>query len=114
MTIPPPRFPDALEEQAPRSVRNWGLSWIRTFVPILWGYAITFVATLSPDVAGLLSNEAVYAAVVGAVTSAWYGLFRWLEKHLPPWLTRFVLGANTAPIYVETLPPARDAAHEVG
>lgn len=83
----------------PVSARAWGLSWIRTFVPILWGYVITFVATLSPDVAGLLSNEAVYAAVVGAVTSIWYGVFRKLEPHLPAWLTRFVLGANSRPVY---------------
>ena len=99
-------IPSIREDQGPQNVRDWGLSWIRTGVPLLWGYALTFVATLSPDIATLLSNESVYAAVAAAVTGLWYGLFRWLEKRLPPWLTRFVLGANTAPTYQRALPPA--------
>lgn len=83
----------------PTSVRAWGLSWLRTAVPTVWGFGITFLAAKLPALAGLIDNAAVYAVVEGGVTLAWYGLFRWIEQHLPAWLTRFVLGANTAPVY---------------
>lgn len=81
------------------SVREWGLSWLRTAVPVAWGFVVTFIATYIPAVHDLLANPYVLAAVDAAVTTIWYGLFRWLEAHLPPWLTRFVLGANTMPTY---------------
>lgn len=87
--------------EPPTSLRDWGLSWIRTGVPLLWGYLLTWVATLSTAMHDLLDNPGVYAAVVGAVTLAWYALARWVEPKLPPWLTRLVIGANTAPQYVE-------------
>jgi hypothetical protein len=87
--------------EPPASVKDWGLSWIRTGVPILWGYLLTLLATRFPEVHALLDNPQVLAAVVGAVTLVWYGLMRKIEHRLPPWLTRFVLGANTAPQYVE-------------
>jgi len=87
--------------EPPASVKDWGLSWIRTGVPLLWGYLLTLVATRFPDVHALLENPQVLAAVVGAVTLLWYAIMRKIEHRLPPWLTRFVLGANTAPQYVE-------------
>lgn len=82
-----------------KSLRQWGLGWIRTAVPVAWGFVLTFLATRSPALAGLLDNAHVYAVAEGAVTLAWYGLFRAVEGKLPAWLTRFVLGANTAPFY---------------
>jgi hypothetical protein len=84
----------------PPSLRDWGLSWIRTGVPVLWGYVLTFLATRLPDVHALLDQPQVMAAVVGAVTLAWYALMRRIEHLLPPWLTRLVIGANRAPVYV--------------
>lgn len=88
------------QPEQPTSVRAWGLSWIRTAVPIAWGFALTLVATRIPLLhEWLASDPKIYAAVESGITAAWYGLFRWLERHLPPWLTRFVLGANTAPVY---------------
>lgn len=86
---------------SPASVKDWGLSWIRTGVPILWGYVLTFVATRVPELHALLDDPQILAAVVGAVTLVWYGLMRKIEHRLPAWLTRFVLGANAAPRYVE-------------
>lgn len=83
----------------PPSARDWGLSWIRTYVPVVWGFLVTFLLTRIPAVGTLLGDPHVYAAVDTAVTGVWYGVFRWLELHLPPWLTRLVLGANTAPVY---------------
>lgn len=87
--------------EPPTSVRDWGLSWIRTGVPILWGYVLTFLATRVPDLYALLDNPQLQAAVVGAVALAWYALMRWVEPRLPAWLTRIVLGANTAPWYTQ-------------
>jgi len=87
--------------ETPQSVRDWGLSWIRTGVPLLWGYLLTFLATRAPAVHELLANPYILAAVVGGVTLAWYAVVRWLEPRLPAWLTRLVIGANTAPQYVE-------------
>lgn len=87
--------------EKPQSLRDWGLSWIRTGVPILWGYLLTFLATRAPAIHELVANPYILAAVVGAVTLAWYAVVRWVEPKLPAWLTRIVIGANTAPQYVE-------------
>jgi hypothetical protein len=87
--------------EAPQNLRDWGLSWIRTGVPVLWGYLLTFLATRFPAIHELLGNPAIMAAVVGAVTLVWYAVVRWLEPRLPAWLTRIVIGANTPPQYVE-------------
>lgn len=95
-TTPEPEFAD-LEQ--PKDLRQWGLSWIRTTVPVAWGLLLTYLATRFPSVHALLGDPHVYAVVEGAVTLVWYGIFRAIEGYLPAWLTRFVLGANTAPIY---------------
>jgi hypothetical protein len=94
MTVHNPDNPDN-----PKDLRQWGLGWIRTAVPVAWGFGLTFLATRVPAVYAVLDNQHVYAVVDGLITVAWYGLFRAIEKHLPAWLTRFVLGANTAPVY---------------
>lgn len=88
--------------EPPASVKDWGLSWIRTAVPIAWGYLLTFVAARLPDVHDLLTaNPYLPGLLTGLVALAWYALMRKVEHRLPAWLTRFVLGANTAPRYVE-------------
>lgn len=88
--------------EPPASVKDWGLSWIRTAVPIAWGYFLTFVAARLPDVHDLLTaNPYLPGLLTGLVALAWYALMRKAEHRLPAWLTRFVLGANTAPRYVE-------------
>lgn len=97
---PGTRFtPDVVELEQPTDLRQWGLSWIRTAVPIAWGFVLTFAATRIPAVHSWLDNPHVYAGVEATITAAWYGLFRAIEGHLPAWLTRFFLGANTAPVY---------------
>ena len=95
---------------SPDSLRSLLLSWTRTAVPIAWGIVLTFLATRAPAIHDLLDNQAVYAVVDGAVSLVWYGFWRWVEKHLPAWATRFVLGANTAPAYPAdpVIPPQGD------
>lgn len=95
--------------ETPPSLRDWGLSWIRTGVPILWGYLLTFLASRAPAVHELVANPYILGAVVGAVTLAWYSVVRWLEPRLPAWLTRIVIGANTPPSYAPPATPLRPA-----
>jgi hypothetical protein len=97
--IKPVRAVEPIEPSDPTSLRAWGLSWIRTATPLLWGFLLTFVGSKIPAVRGLLDNPEVYAVIDGGITLAWYAVFRRIEHHLPAWLTRFVLGANTAPVY---------------
>jgi hypothetical protein len=87
--------------EPPQSLRDWGLSWIRTGVPVLWGMLLTLLASRAPAVYELVNNPYMAALAVSLVTLAWYSLVRWLEPKLPPWLTRLVIGANTPPQYVE-------------
>ena len=85
-------------------VRDYGVSLLRTGVPIAWGYVLTWLVGLipalqpvfeRPEVIGL-SNVITFALALG-----WYAVMRWVEPRLPAWLTRIVLGANAAPTYVE-------------
>lgn len=85
----------------PPSLRDWGLSWIRTGVPVAWGLLLTFLASRAPGIYELVNNPYTAGLAVGLVTLAWYSLVRWLEPRLPAWLTRIVIGANTMPQYVE-------------
>lgn len=92
MTTPTPTPP-------PENVGDLGTSLIRTYVPVLWGYLLTFVATRFPDFYVALDNPALVLAVGGVVTAAWYTLWRKLEPHVPGWLTRLLLGSVKAPTY---------------
>ena len=87
------------EPSKPATIRELGLSWIRTGVPYLWGYVLTFLAARAPAIHDLVDTPYVFAALSGAVALAWYWLMRKAEHKIPPWLTRLVLGANTAPSY---------------
>jgi len=81
-------------------------AYLRTFVPILWGYLVGLLATNLPGVSDLLdtlgvdlnSPEAV-AAVTGLAAIGWYALLRKLEKYLPDIVTRFLLGSPQTPAY---------------
>jgi hypothetical protein len=88
--------------EAAAKVRNWGISVLRTAVPVAWGYILTWVATNVPAVADIVADpraQAVSALITGALTVAWYALMRWLEPRLPGWFTVLVLGWNVAPKY---------------
>lgn len=96
MNYPTPSAP----VENPDSLRNRGLSLIRTYVPALWGAFLTWCATQLPVLEDALNSEAalgVGAFLVALLTSLWYTLMRWMEPKLPPWLTVLVLGANARP-----------------
>lgn len=115
MTQMPEWERDLLRDQPiqPSPARDKAVSVARTIVPVLWGLVLTFLATRIPAVhAFVAAQEAVLLPALEAVlTSLWYVAFRWLENHLPAWLTRLVLGANSQPVYV--LPVARRGASKV-
>jgi hypothetical protein len=85
-------------------------SWLRTVIPGLWAaivttvvtwlgtnapWAIDLMATLGVD----LESPTTTAFIVSLTLAGWYALFRKIEPHLPPWLTRIVLGSNSQPHY---------------
>jgi hypothetical protein len=87
-------------------------SWLRTVVPGLWSAAVTaaltWLGTHAPWAIDLLellhidpTSPAAVAFVVTVVLAGWYALWRNVEPHLPPWLTRLTLGSNRPPSYQE-------------
>lgn len=97
----------------PSPTRDKALSVARTIVPVLWGLVLTFLATRVPAVHGFVAAQEtiLLPALEAVLTSLWYVAFRWLENHLPVWLTRLVLGANSQPVYV--LPGSATGAGKV-
>jgi hypothetical protein len=87
--------------EAAKRVRNKGISYLRTGVPIAWGYVLTFVADRIPAVSPLIEDPQVYGAVGAVVAFVWYAIMRWVEPRLPAWLTALVLGSNSVPLYVD-------------
>lgn len=78
------------------------IAWLRTVVPGAWGafllWVVGYVALPAPLVE-YLSNPAAVAVVVGLAIGAWKALLGWAEPHMPPWLTRILLGSNQTPSY---------------
>lgn len=90
-------------DEQDRQVVAWGISLARTVVPAVWGLLLDWLISLGVS----LPTEVAAALqlLLGLVlVSAWYGLWRLVEHLLPPWATRLVLGANTAPAYSPTPP----------
>jgi hypothetical protein len=90
------------------TLRNRGVSILRTGVPMLWGYVLTWMASTVPALKTILERPEVVgfsSAITFALALGWYALMRYLEPRLPAWLTRVVLGANARPAYVDPQRP---------
>jgi hypothetical protein len=81
-------------------------AYLRTFVPIVWGYVVGWALTQFPFIVSLLESlnidpEApeVVSAITGAAAIGWYALMRKIEPYIPDWLTRFLLGSPQVPEY---------------
>lgn len=78
-------------------------SYLRTAVPVAWGWLITQAVAQWPDLPGYvvdaLSTPEAVTAVTAGVTFLWYVVWRAVEDKLPAWATRLVLGSNSAPVY---------------
>ncbi|WHP18850.1 hypothetical protein [Cellulomonas sp. ES6] len=95
---------------AATSLGDYGASLLRTAVPAAWGTALAaLLSWLLPRVPGdvgdalasLLRSDVVTSVLVAAAIAAWYAVARWIEPHLPDWLTRLVLGSAAAPEYAK-------------
>lgn len=103
-----------MPDQPPTSVRDFGVSWLRTVVPTAWGAVVAFLLSRVPEIHEVLVSPGVTMAVTGAVVMLWYSLFRKLEPHIPAWLTALLLGSNRRPVYPAWMPDqAPPAAGEV-
>ncbi|QSZ49424.1 hypothetical protein [Arthrobacter sp. D5-1] len=90
-------------------------SILRTIVPALWGsfiaWAIGLLPALEPHREALLGYGTPLSAIVAAVLiAAWYAFWRWLERRLPSWFTRAVLGSAQRPSYTGTPTNYADSA----
>lgn len=86
------------------------VSLIRTWVPVVVGAGLTWVAKLFPSLEGQLDFEGATLLAVTIVTAAYYALARALEKKVP-WLG-WMLGVPSEPAYAGT-PPAGPAPSEL-
>lgn len=82
------------------------VSYLRTGVPIVWGWLVAqllghwdWLAKTLESAGVDLQSGAVVGAVTGLVVFLWYALWRWLEPRLPDSVTRLVLGSSRAPAY---------------
>lgn len=95
---------------------SWGVSIIRTYVPVAWGALVGWLLTLVPALEPLLNDPEVgqgATTVLFAVcVFVWYFLARLIEPRLGPVLTRLIIGANTQPTYLGG--PEGDAQARIG
>jgi hypothetical protein len=83
---------------------SWGVSIIRTYVPVAWGALVGWLLTLVPALAPLLNDPEVgqgaTTVLIAASVFVWYFLARLIEPRLGPVLTRLIIGANAQPVYL--------------
>lgn len=105
-------LPPAVQPAGATSLGDRGASILRTAVPSLWGAVVAAVLgwalPLLPGEVGqafadVLSSDVVLSMFVVIAIAAWYAIARWLERRLPDWLTRVVLGSAAAPSYSRIL-----------
>ena len=89
------------------------VSYLRTIVPVLWGSLVaTLLRVNSPHLPGdvgqaladFLASELALSLVTAAGIAGWYWVWRRLERRIPDWLVRLVLGSARTPGY--SLPTA--------
>lgn len=105
---------DTLDERTALSDR--AVSYLRTIVPVLWGSIVaTILRVISPHLPGdvgqaladLLESELALSVATAAGIAGWYCVWRRLERRIPDWLVRLVLGSARTPGY--SLPEADEA-----
>ncbi|PKW19854.1 hypothetical protein [Saccharopolyspora spinosa] len=75
-------------------------AWLRTTIPAAWSALVAWL--IAAGVPDWLTGPLGAAGDVLVVLGALYALLRWTEPHMPPWLTRILLGSNTPPTYPPT------------
>lgn len=96
----------------PSTLSDRAVSYLRTAVPVVWGSLVGLVlGWLAPHLPGdlgqlladFLGGEAALTFVVALAIAGWYAAWRRVEKRIPDWLTRIVLGSAAAPSYAPPL-----------
>ena len=78
-------------------MNDYVISLIRTWVPILAGVLLTWLADALGIVVDDGTSAAVVAALVGLLSAGWYALARVLERFFP-W-AGLLLGVRSQPAY---------------
>jgi len=79
-------------------------AWLRTIVPVLWSAVVAWLIVKIPGVGAFADqlNDLGAELLVPVVSGAVYAAFRWLEPHVPDWLSRILLGSARPPTYAPT------------
>ena len=83
---------------------DWLRSVVRTAFPAAWSVFVLWLVSvgLPQSFTDWLTSDQVVTQVVQVVSAAVvYAFIRWVEPHLPDWLTRVLLGSAKPPTYVE-------------
>jgi hypothetical protein len=83
---------------------DWLRSLVRTVLPGAWSVLVLWLASLGVPQAWtdwLGSDQVVTQVVQIAAAAVVYGGVRWVEPHLPAWLTRVLLGSAQPPTYTQ-------------
>lgn len=76
------------------------VAWLRTVVPGLWAALVAWLAGLGvPEVVLDAAGGLVGMLLVPVTLAVVYGLLRWAETWMPPWLARVLLGSPHSPSY---------------
>lgn len=83
------------------------ISWIRTTLPMAWSLLVAWGAGHGLPVALTTWASGIGGQVTNlAVAGVLYGLARWVEPHLPNWLTALFFGSTATPTYTQPTRPA--------
>lgn len=83
---------------------DWLRSVVRTVLPGAWSAFVLWLASLGlpQSFTDWLNSETVATQVVQlAAFAVVYGFVRYIEPHIPDWLTRVFLGSAKQPTYIE-------------
>lgn len=85
---------------------DWLRSVIRTVVPAGWAMLIVWLTHLGLPQSVLDAVSGLGGQVTDLVAMAVvYGFVRFIEPHLPVWITRVLMGSARPPMYI---PPASE------
>lgn len=89
---------DTTPEETDSAVSDVVVSYIRTYVPILWGTLMAFLVGKGIDVPALSDPLLVTGILIPACIAGWYALGRLAERKLPR-LGKLMLGSRKQPSY---------------
>lgn len=84
--------------------------WLRTVVPVIWSALIAWLIKMgAPEMLTDALNHLGGTVVTPVVVAAVYGALKALESHLPPWLSKILMGSEHEPEFPTKLPYGKHA-----